>query len=1657
VSLIAYALVLERPRVSFASVSTAGARPEVNPLSQSVEPFASRLRRWWGAWLACAVALVLAGDAAAQGTGNKDRQPPPGDVSTMACNPAIGCTAGDPPTMWFVPSIGGTTQTTSPISVTIHWCDDGGLTGSSRSVKLNGQSISSTYSGSGYTGCWQHATSVVSLTPAQWSNLLEVSIRDNFSQTGSRSTSFTYDPRRVNVTPPNGSETKVWGATHTSTFTIQNLAGEPRTFNLTTICSGAITGCSSAGQVTVPVSGITVPVTYHTGALNDTGTVKLRAASTANSVDIDTGSVKVTASLKATTVSFQANVNDNQQLGLCADACFAATYAHSTVAYFSLGAARNVTLRHHEDRITLRPIASADVILAAGATNPDSIKFEVRVNGAAVPFVNGETVLRFVSGQSVLVPGETRPIRVAGQFDAGTYATGMHPMQIIVTALYPGYLETATYDTKLMVINLRNPNLQHPDILPVPGWTVEGIQRLIVQPDGTILIVEGDGSGVYFSCTSYASPCAGPTGDFTKLSSTGIPGTDTYTRAYPDSTKVLFNNLGQMTRVINRLGLYTDVTYNVSGRIERIYDPFMTYDQHSKRTSIDFWYGASEFTIAGPGPNGAAAESRRATTVTYNASNRVTAIRDPDGVSTAFAYDANGRLETVTDRRGGVTRYVYDPTSWKVIRVDLPEIVVDAGGGATTPATPSITYRPWHHVGIPTTATAGAPATPPRADSIASVVTDAGNHVTRSTVDRWGQPMSSVDMLGNATTITRSGMFATTVTDALGRVDSLSYTGHLVTRVRRYGQQPTVFTRNAFGGVLTVRTTGQANLDFEYDAQGRRTAQVLGGTYRTTYHPDWRGRDTLIVDPANHPTKIHYDTIFGNPDSVQKAAGQWRSIRFDAYGRDSTLRASHQPAVVTRLYDVFNRDSVVYDGVNPQPTRYRYDNLFLTRVTDPKGQTYRFDVNALGWITKAYDPADTVTWSRYQQYTYDRDGLVKSVRNRRGQLTQMQYDSLHRLRVRLDSTLPVDSFFYAPNGRWVVGKNAHSTDSIRVGNNGSDTIVTVIAGRQFKRVHSAGGGALIDTTTITTDVPGVSFPLRRYYWSAARGSLDSIQIGSEATKFSYNSELLRSTTRWPSGLQENVFHTSTHDVYRRSFGAATVDSLMRRTYSYDSLGRILSEQRPVKAATESEVRDYAYDGVGHLRRYQWSETASPCTPKDGYGCEPNPGQVFQLLGLEYDPARNLSRQIDTTSGNAVTGTSYETPNKLTAWGNLTYGYDLDGNRVLRRNNVSGVETTYGWSATNRLMSVQSGSTILEYDYNAFGQLVRRRSNGVVDRNFIWDEGQLLAEFNGTASSKIAEYAYNPGVDRPLALITRASGSVVRYYHQDERGNVIGLTNGSSVAQHNVYNPWGQLEAQIDMLPDTSRLGWKALVREGGITQLYYVRARWYDPESRRFMSEDPIGLAGGLNLYGMADNDPVNKSDPTGLDAEPGMCQYTTVGGVLDSWDFSGCGGGGPSVSYIAVLLMAMEEPSYPSLSVPGMGPHGGGGGGARTGPGCGNGLNVVQCGIVVGGILHLLQSSDKECRNYGTEASSMLNGRIRYVNAGFSGHWNDGVIELGRHAFGVNNVVTAGKLHAAMGGTLTHELAHKRNPHKPGDPPHVYGDKIYQAGWGCAGFEYTR
>src|SRR5438094_811233 len=129
---------------------------------------------------------------------------------------------------------------------------------------------------------------------------------------------------------------------------------------------------------------------------------------------------------------------------------------------------------------------------------------------------------------------------------------------------------------------------------------------------------------------------------------------------------------------------------------------------------------------------------------------------------------------------------------------------------------------------------------------------------------------------------------------------------------------------------------------------------------------------------------------------------------------------------------------------------------------------------------------------------------------------------------------------------------------------------------------------------------------------------------------------------------------------------------------------------------------------------------------------------------------------------------------------------------------------------------------------------------------------------------------------------------VFYYAQDFPGNVVGLVNAAQglVAQYK-YKPYGADNGSSPgTVPNPFRFAARQLDSETG---LYYMRARYYDPQLGRFVSEDPIGLAGGINAYAYTGDNPVNGRDPSGTCGDWAHPPW----GLRYSCDFYGGGGGG--------------------------------------------------------------------------------------------------------------------------------------------------------------------
>jgi len=409
----------------------------------------------------------------------------------------------------------------------------------------------------------------------------------------------------------------------------------------------------------------------------------------------------------------------------CAMACFAATHAQSTVPYFTLDTPRSVTLAYNSDAADPRPAVHVDVTHAGDGSNLPSNGYRLQLKNAdqsLITFVNGETELRFTAA--------TGAVRLTGQFRANANSmttTGSYPITVLIGADYGGTIVWTSVATRVLVVNESNSPIAR-------GWMAAGFQRIYVQvSDSSLVLTEGDGSATYFRKVgaSYITPA----GDLTRVTRTGLG----WTRAYPDSTKVVFNSGGMIYSAADRLGNSTTFVWDANLRPWYVADPT---DAQFNQRRITLAYGANGLDYL-LDPFG------RVTQVSVNASRDLTAIVDPDGDSTRFGY-AGLRLTAVTDRLGATTTLGYDTVVNKVTSIMAPAVTVYGEGSVS----PTVTLAPWQALSVPHAGTATTPFTSVASAAVVGTVTDAGGHAASFTVNALGQPLRTMAALGDTLTVT---------------------------------------------------------------------------------------------------------------------------------------------------------------------------------------------------------------------------------------------------------------------------------------------------------------------------------------------------------------------------------------------------------------------------------------------------------------------------------------------------------------------------------------------------------------------------------------------------------------------------------------------------------------------------------------------------------------------------------------------------------------------------------------------------------------------------------------------------------------------------------------------------------------------------------------
>lgn len=795
--------------------------------------------------------------------------------------------------------------------------------------------------------------------------------------------------------------------------------------------------------------------------------------------------------------------------------------------------------------------------------------------------------------------------------------------------------------------------------------------------------------------------------------------------------------------------------------------------------------------------------SGRTVKLTKGADGRVESITDPANHTSRYAYDSAGNLTRFTNPLGHSVTYEYDSKN------NLTAVLDPLGNKLL-----AVTYDSSERVA---TLLEGAETW------TYNYLTNPRRTTKRDTANRtWTYFYNDT---GNLTKLT----------DPLGNSETYAYDANLnLTTFTDKNGNKTTFTYNAKGDPLTVKDALGNSKSFTYGPNFNRplTLRDRAGNV-TTNEYDARGNLTKMTNALGQVTRFQYDAK-GQLASITDAAGMTTSFSYNAHGHliKTTDPAGNSSAAT---FDVLGN---VLSKTDPRGrvTKYVYDdNQRLVRTVNAQAAT----------VSNEYDAADNLLAITLQNgarstFEYDSFNRLVKVTNPLGQLTTFVYDSRGNLTFKTDPKGQLTQYFYDSIDRLVSKFSADDAASYTydpVGN-----LLTVSDGDSNLTFAHDALNRTTETGTGSSHQPTTAI---RYAYDANGNRRSMTDPGGGVTRYTYDA-LSRLTSLTDPSSQKFDF---TYDAISRRKGMTRPGG--STAYTYDAASRLLSIAHQAGAGNLSF--SYAYDEVGN--RLSVTNNAGA----HAYGYDPlsrlinatHPAGAGASEAYSYDAAGNR------TASHLSASYTHDHANRLTADARFDYAYDANGNLTRKTERATAQQTQYTYNAANQLTRIDfPDGTVATYRYDGLGRRFEKNVGGQITR-YVYDGQDILFEYN--VNTLQARYTHGAGVDEILSV---QRGGATSFFETDALGSTVRVVNGGQVRAAYSYDSFGRVVSRTGVAQAPHLFQGREYDEESG---LYYFRARYYDPALGRFMSEDPIGFAGGLNFYRFALNNPVNFTDPFGL------------------------------------------------------------------------------------------------------------------------------------------------------------------------------------------------
>ena len=961
-----------------------------------------------------------------------------------------------------------------------------------------------------------------------------------------------------------------------------------------------------------------------------------------------------------------------------------------------------------------------------------------------------------------------------------------------------------------------------------------------------------------------------------------------------------YDSFGNRTTAIDPLGRTTTSTYNSYNRITSVTPP-ATYGGQTVTTT--YTYDEPAYSNSGVGnlttastPILSSTGSNQGTQVTHYGygdsahPGDVTSMIDPGANTWSYTYDSYGDKTSQTapatsdnsdgiGSRSNVTKWVYNTATGWITQQLAPRFVL-ANPSATTCTTPAVGCSTFTYDNVGRVLTA----------------TDGDGHVSTNHYDADGNRDYSIDADSNRTnyTLDAAGQLTVTTRPDTTTVKTNYWPDGTVEDQIDASNADTHYVYDPLGHLTSVTDPDNRTTGYTYDAVGSLLVRSDPGVTGCTTSSTAKGCTIHSYDVANESTGINYNDPGVTPNVT--------AVAYDGNGRRISMTEQVHGSTTSTVtsswaYDSLGRTTSAAD-INNQIVGYGYDSRGgLTSITYP-GST--------GTVNRTFDAAGRVRsiadWlGNTTTYAYDADsnlGTQTSPTTGTSVVDTSGFDNADNLTSigATQGSTTIDNFSY------VVDPNAQETSVTSTGVPQDNHSYSYNSLNQLNQVDNAPGYGYdhADNPTGLTGGATQSFDAANQLTASTPAiSLISTALGGDSgtgnsvtlslTGVQANDQILVASTQasgasvtGPSGYTSlGSFGTGSAvtTMWRKTAGGTETSAQLGYTLGQPKsvtavVYRGVDPNTPIDASstisadtsTSVTIPSLTASKVGErlLAVLGATTNVTPTTWTAPSGMTSEVTKSDQALSSETIADQTLYTAGATGSRAATFGT---VPANLVGTlialkpATSTYGYDTRGDFTSVTTPLG--TTNLGYDQARRLSSYGANAT---YTYNGDGLRMTKAVSSTTS-NYTYDQADHIV-VDGTTN-----YIY--GADGlPLEQI---SGATLNWFHHDRIGSTRAITNASGIVVGTfTYNPYGTLTGSTGTAstPIGFASGYKDA--ESGLT---YLLNRYYNPSTALFLNRDPLdGLT--RSAYGYTSDNPLNGSDPSGLDGA-GFAQPPTQ---TDAW-----------------------------------------------------------------------------------------------------------------------------------------------------------------------------